>query len=154
MMDRNSQTTDLIARLSATPARIAQAIAGWPVAQSYVAPADGAWSAAEILAHLRASDDILAFRAFMILARDKPPMPSFDERRWAEVARYVEADVHISLEAFRLRRAELLALLQRMAPSDWERTGVHEEHGPITLFDIIESLVEHEEEHCEQLEVL
>ena len=147
-------TADLIARLSATPARIAQAIAGWSDMRLRAAAADGAWSAAEILAHLRATDDILAFRAFMILARDNPPMPSFDERRWAEVAGYTQADVHTSLEAFRLRRAELAAMLCRAAASDWERTGAHEERGPITLLDVIAGVVEHEEEHCEQLEAL
>jgi hypothetical protein len=152
MMDRNSQRTDLIERLAATPARIAQAISGWTEAQLRAAPADSEWSAAEILAHLRATDDILAFRAFMILARDNPPMASFDERRWAEVAGYGQADVHASLEVFRLRRAELATMLRHAAPGDWERTGAHEERGPITLLDVIQSVVEHEEEHCEQLE--
>jgi hypothetical protein len=148
-MDLNA---DLIARLSAIPARIAQTVSGWSGAQLRATPADSAWSAAEILAHLRATDDILAFRAFMILARDSPPMPSFDERRWAEVAGYAQADFHASLEAFRLRRAELTAMLSRAAIDDWERTGTHEERGAITLLDVIESVVEHEEEHCEQLE--
>src|SRR5262245_16448562 len=133
MMDRNSQTTELIARLAATPARIAQAISGWAEAQLRAAPVDSEWSAAEILAHLRASDDILAARIHMILARDDPPMPSFDDRRWAEVAGYAQADVRTSLEAFRLRRAELVEMLRRAAPGDWERTGVHEERGPLTL---------------------
>jgi hypothetical protein len=143
---------DLIARLSATPARIARTVSGWTEAQLHAAPADSEWSAVEILAHLRASDDILAARAFMILARDNPPMPSFDERRWAEVAGYMQADIHTSLEAFRLRRAELAAMLRRAAPGDWQRSGMHEQRGPIMLLDVIQSIVGHEEEHCEQLE--
>ena len=146
-------TADLIDRLSATPARIARAIAGWPDARLRAAPA-GAWSAAEVLAHLRASDDILALRAFMILARDNPPLPSFDDRRWAEVAGYAQADFHASLEAFRLRRAELAAMLGRAAAGDWDRAGAHEQRGPITLLDVVQWIVEHEEEHCEQLEAL
>jgi hypothetical protein len=153
-MDRNSQTTDLIARIAATPARITQALSGWTEAQLCAAPAGSGWSAPEILAHLRASDDILAVRAFMILARDNPPLPSFDERRWAEVAGYTQADLHTSLETFKLRRAELVAMLRRAAPADWERIGTHEERGPIALFDIIEHITKHEEEHCEQLEAL
>jgi hypothetical protein len=145
---------DLIARLAATPARISQAISGMTEAQLRAPAADSEWSAAEVLAHLRASDDILSSRAFMILARDNPPLPSFDERRWAAVAGYVQADVQASLEAFRLRRAELAAMLRRATAGDWERTGVHEEHGPMTLLDVIQRVVEHEEEHCEQLAVL
>ena len=153
-MEHNSQTAALIARLAATPARIAQAISGWAEAQIRATSVDSEWSPAEILAHLRASDDILALRAYMILTRDNPPMPSFDERRWAEVAGYAQADFQASLETFRLRRAELVAMLRRAAPGDWERTGVHEERGPTTLLDIIEHIVGHEEEHCAQIESL
>jgi hypothetical protein len=153
-MGRTDQTADLIARLAATPARIAHAVSGWTEARLRTAPADDEWSAAEILAHLRATDDILAFRAFMILARDNPPMPSFDERRWAEIAGYRQADFHASLEAFKLRRAELAAMLRRAAIVDWERIGAHEERGPIALLDVIESVVEHEEEHCDQIEAI
>jgi DinB superfamily len=130
------------------------AVSGWPAARLRAAPADDAWSAAEILAHLRATDDILAFRAFMILARDNPPMPSFDERRWAEIAGYTWANFHASLEAFRLRRAELADMLRRASSADWERVGAHQERGPITLLDVIEGVVEHEEEHCQQLEAI
>jgi hypothetical protein len=154
MMDRHNKTTELITRLAAIPARITHAISGRTEAQLRIAPADSEWSAAEVLAHLRASDDILTARAFMILARNNPPMPSFDDRIWAEVAGYVQADIHTSLEAFRLRRAELVAMLRRVALGDWERTGAHEERGSVTLLGIIEGLVEHEEEHCEQLEAL
>ena len=153
-MVETDHTADLIASLAATPARIAQATAGWTDAQLRAAPAAGAWSAAEILAHLRATDDVLAYRAYMILARDRPPMASFDERRWAEVVGYAQADFHASLEVFRLRRAELAAMLRRSAPEAWERLGVHEERGPITLRDVIAGVVEHEEEHCEDLEAM
>jgi hypothetical protein len=153
-MQRIDQMSDLIARLSASPARIAQAVAGWSEGQLRAAPADDEWSAATILAHLRAADDILAYRAYMILVRASPPMPSFDERRWAEVAGYTEADFHTSLEAFRLRRAELVAMLRRAHPDDWRRSGVHEERGSLALIDIITHVVEHEEEHCMQLEAI
>ena len=153
-MQSIDQTSDLIARLSAIPARITQATAGWSEGQLRAAPADDQWSAAAILAHLRASDDILAYRAYMILVRDSAPMPSFDERRWAEVAGYTKADFHTSLEAFRLRRAELAAMLRRAGPDDWRRSGVHEERGSLALIDIITHVVEHEEEHCAQIEAL
>src|SRR5262249_35641232 len=95
-----------------------------------------------------------AFRAYMILVRDGAPLASFDERRWAEVAGYTVADFHTSLEAFRLRRAELVGMLWRTHPNDWQRSGIHEEHGSIALTDIITHIVEHEDEHCTQLEAI
>jgi hypothetical protein len=86
----------------------------------------------------------------MILVRDQPPLAAYDDRRWAEVAGYAQADFQTSLQAFTLRRAELVSILRSIAPEEWQRIGVHEAHGPVSLLDVITTLVEHEE-HCTQL---
>jgi hypothetical protein len=153
-MEGKDQIAGLITRLSSTPTRIAQAVAGLTETQLHTSSAEGEWSAAEVLAHLRATDDILAYRAYMILARDNPPMPSFDERRWQVIAGYTQADFHTSLKLFTLRRAELGSMLRRAASDDWKRIGTHEERGVISLLDVITHVVEHEEEHCAQLEAI
>jgi hypothetical protein len=153
--DKSGQArSDMLARMAATPTRIAAACGARTEAQLRAAPTENEWSAAEILAHLRAADDILAYRAYMMLVRDNPPLPVFDERRWAAVAGYAQLDPHESLRAFTLRRTELLAMLRAAAPDDWQRTGVHEQRGAVTILDMLRVLVEHEEEHCAQLEAI
>ncbi len=144
----------LIERLQDVPARIATTFGRRRAPLLYAAPAEGEWSPAEILAHLRASDDILASRAYMILARDNPPLPAFDERRWTEAAGYARLDVLDSLQTYTLRRDELVTMLYELAPEAWARTGQHEQRGAVTLLDVLTTLVEHEEEHCAQLESL
>ena len=143
----------LLERLVGIPEQIAAVVGGWDIGQLRAAP-DGAWSAATILAHIRASDDILAPRLFAILTRDNPPLPAYDERRWAAVTGYAEARFAPSLTAFRMRRQELVSALSRIAPADWGRIGTHETNGPITLQAVAEHLVAHEEEHCTQLRAL
>ena len=143
----------LLERLVGIPEQIAAVVAGWDIGQLRASP-DGMWSAAEILAHIRASDDILAPRLYAILTRDNPPLAEYDERRWAEVAGYAEARFAPSLTTFRLRRQELVSTLGRIAPGDWGRIGTHETRGPITLQALAEMLVAHEEEHCAQLRAL
>ncbi len=64
---------DLLARLAGIPARVAAAVAGWSEARLRAPSGDG-WSAAEIFAHMRASDDILAARVPMLLTRDFAPL--------------------------------------------------------------------------------
>jgi hypothetical protein len=91
---------------------------------------------------------------YALLVRDDPPLAAYDDRRWAEVAGYEQADFQSSLAAFTLRRAELVALLRRITPADWQRTGLHEAHGLISVLQVVTHLVEHEEEHCAQLEAL
>lgn len=145
---------DLLNRLTGIPARIASAVANMSDADKSVAPPNGEWSVSHILAHLRASDDILAHRLFAILTRENPALPAYDERRWAEIAGYSEADFELSLNTFTLRRAELVNMLRQIDNESWQRLGTHEVKGAVSLFDVAASLVEHEEEHCAQLEAL
>jgi DinB superfamily len=144
----------LVGRLSSVPRRIAHAIEGLSSAELRTAP-NGEWSIAQVLAHLRASDDILAYRIYCMLARDEPPLPAYDERRWAEVAGYTQtADPRGLLDVYIGRRAELVDLLRRIPLADWQRAGTHEKRGPITIAGVTTDLVEHEEEHCQQIDRL
>lgn len=153
-MYSSHQFDDLLKRLSDAPARIAGAVARLSDTDKHLTPSNGKWSAAEILAHLRASDDILEHRLYAILTRDHPVLPAYDERRWAEIAGYSQADFQLSLRVFRLRRAELVSMLRQAAIDDWQRFGIHEVKGSVSLFQVATSLMEHEEEHCAQLEAL
>jgi hypothetical protein len=143
-----------LVRLAGIPARVASAVGSWSESQLHTPSVTGGWSATEIFAHMRASDDIMTPRVSMILVRDQPPLAAFDERRWAEVAGYAQADFQTSLQAFTLRRAELVSMLHSIAPEEWRRVGMHEVRGPVSLLDVITTLVEHEEEHCAQLEAM
>lgn len=145
---------DLLKRLSDVPLRIARAVARLSEADKHKAGSDREWSAAEILAHLRASDAIVAHRLYAILTRDNPILPAYDERRWAEIAGYAQADFELSLKTFAMRRAELVTMLGKATIDDWQRLGTHEVRGVVSLLEVATSLVEHEEEHCAQLEAL
>jgi hypothetical protein len=154
MMRETMQFDELLVRLAGIPARVASAVASWSESRLNTLSVTGEWSAAEIFAHMRASDDIMAPRVSMILVRDQPPLAAYDDRRWAEVTGYAQADFQTSLQAFTLRRAELVSMLRSIAPEEWRRVGVHEVRGPVSLLDVITTLVEHEEEHCAQLEAM
>jgi uncharacterized damage-inducible protein DinB len=153
-MSQGDPIDDLLQRLAGIPARINQVVAGLAEADLHQPPAPGEWSIADILAHLRASDDILAPRILMMLVRDNPPLASFDDRRWMEVTGYAQSDIRGLLQVYALRRTELVNILRRQSPADWERSGTHEERGKLTVLEVVKHLVEHEEEHCAQMEAL
>jgi hypothetical protein len=153
-MEATRATDDLLSRLAAIPLRIADAVKDRSEAQLRTTFTPDEWSVTDIFAHIRASDDILAYRAYAILARDNPPLTPYDERRWGRMVGYAQADFRTSLELFTLRRAELVRMLRQIAPADWERSGVHDTRGRLLLSDVIAGLVEHEEEHCAQIEDL
>jgi hypothetical protein len=153
-METQDEIDNLLSRLAVVPGRIAHVLKDQNDAELRRSNSKNEWSIIDIFAHMRASDDILAYRAYVILARENPALAAYEERRWAEVARYAHTDFHASLTLFTLRRAELVYMLRHTALDDWKRVGIHEVRGPLTLFDVVTTLVAHEEEHCAQLEAL
>lgn len=142
---------DIINRLAAIPLSIAQTTELASETDIHTPPVQGQWSIAEISAHIRASDDILMPRVYAILVRDQPALAAYNERYWAEIAGYAQADFYPSLMLFTLRRAELVDVLRQLTHDDWQRIGIHEERGPMSLVDMVRGWVEHEEEHHAQM---
>jgi hypothetical protein len=151
-MAKREDIERLLSWLASAPGRFEAAISRLEDADSVTSAGPDEWSPADVLAHVRASQDILEPRIFQILVRDNPPLPAFDDRLWAEVARYVTLPVIESLEAMRLRRNELVRALRAISEADWQRTGTHELRGPLTVFAIASHIADHEEEHVAQIE--
>lgn len=146
-----SEIAGVLAQLGASPARFAAALSNLEAADSVETAIPGEWSPAEVLAHVRASQDIMEHRIYAVLVRDNPPLPAFDNYRWMEVAHYAGLPVTESLDGMRVRRKELVRALRSVSPGDWDRTGTHEVRGPLSVLAIARSLVEHEAEHYEQI---
>ena len=144
-------TNALLSRCAAIPGRIAQAIEGKHEEELRARPLPDAWSIVEIFAHMRAVDDIFTPRIYAILVRDSVALAAYDERRWAEVAHYEHLEIQTSLRLFTLRRAELINTVRSLTLEDWQRIGIHEEWGPMTLQAVLTFFIEHEEEHCAQI---
>ena len=91
---------------------------------------------------------------YQVLARDNPPLPAFDERRWVEVAGYAGVPPESHLASIVNRWIELVQLLRGLPAAAWQRTGTHEVAGKITLEQIVAHIVGHAEEHIAQIDAL
>jgi uncharacterized damage-inducible protein DinB len=141
----------LLSRCATIPGRIAQVVEGRNEEKLRARPLPDDWSIVEIFAHMRAVDDIFTPRIYAILVRDAVALAAYDERRWAEVAHYERFELHTSLRLFTLRRAELVNTLRSLTLENWQRVGIHEEWGPMTLLVVLTFFIEHEEEHYAQI---
>lgn len=109
--------------LAATPARLADLTAGLPPAQLLAPPEPGEWSARDVLAHLRACADMWGRTIALILREDRPTFKAVNPTTWIKQTDYRELEFRPSLQAFAAQRAELLAVLQPLAPGAWSRTA-------------------------------
>ena len=157
----------LLSLLELTPARLAQTLeAVTDRARLRARPAPGSWSALEVLCHLRDVEaEVYGPRIAQLLAPEAPGAQAgppivltgaadFDARnaRWATERRYAEADPAAALAGFARARGENLACLVLLGPADWARSAIHPSRGPITLYEHVERIAEHDLGHLRQIE--
>ena len=143
-----------LALLEATPPRLAALTDGLTPAQLRTAPAPDEWSANDVLAHLRACADMWGKSIMAMLAEDTPTLRAVNPRTWIKQTNYRELDFRVSLRAFAMQRAELLATLKPLPAAGWSRSATVTGAGrPLTLtvLSYAQRLVLHERPHIKQI---
>jgi hypothetical protein len=143
-------TPQILSTLADTPGWLRAGLTQLTEAAAYHPPRPGEWCLADILAHLRASDAILAPRVYHVLVRDQPPLIGFDERAWALIAATAQTPLMSQLDSYACLRAELIGVLRALDASAWSRYGIHETRGRLSLREIANDLAIHELEHRTQ----
>lgn len=147
-------TDDLVDALAETPIWLRETFLHLSDSAARLSPGAGQWSAADVLAHLRASDAILAPRVLQILVRAQAPLIGFDERAWAAWATRARLSISTQVEAFDAQRSELVGVLRTLIPAEWAAEGLHETRGALSVRAIVQDLATHEREHRQQMDEL
>ena len=151
-VEKGPPVEDSLARLARTPDDLAAAIAGADDAALSRRPSAHAWSAKEIVCHVRDSEE--PFLAFFQAMLDLDE-PRYDDgsapERWVDDRQYRRNDTVEALETFRRRRAESLAFLRHLTPAQWARRGIHPARGMLTLAQFAGLLAAHDGDHVDQL---
>jgi len=157
--------------LDRTPRAIGEATRGRSDDMLDIRPAERAWSATEIVCHLRDVEQLFQERFHTILALDEPRILAFgasesdlapwrisdrdshplNPDRWAEDRQYRRQNAREALAAFTRRRGAVLTLLRSLSTAEWRRAGIHIGRGRMTLLEWVGSLVAHDANHLEQL---
>ncbi len=116
------------------------------------APADGGWSAREVIHHLADSEMTSAVRLRKLLAEDAPEIEGYDEEEFARRLHYDSRPVGPSLAALRGTRESTATILDRLSEEDWARSGTHTESGPYSVERWLEIYASHAHDHAEQIE--
>lgn len=155
MSSRPSTVEQVLMLLAAAPPRIAMLTTGLLPAQLHAKPDPDAWSANDVLAHLRACADIWGGCIATMLAQDRPTLRAVNPRTWITKTDYLEQDFQPSLHAFAAQRTELLALLEPLPPEGWSRAATVTGAGKVlerTVLSYAQWLATHERPHVKQIE--
>jgi len=140
--------------IRSTPDRLKAALAGVPRKLLTWRPAPGKWSIHDIVCHMRdAERDGYLYRYRRLLAEDNPTFPDVDGDKLALERQYGRMNLREAVRDWRAARKEVLALLKKIRPEQWQRIGTHESLGPMSLEIILKrQALGNDEAHLGQIE--
>jgi uncharacterized damage-inducible protein DinB len=150
-----SEIRAVLAVLSETPKQIARIARGRSAEELHRKPGADAWSAQEIVAHLRACADVWGSCIDRMLSEDHPTIRYVSPRGWIRKTAYLQESFRDSLRAFSRRRATLIGTLRQLDAIDWSRgatftaTTLGRE---ATVLSYATRIADHEVRHLGQLQ--
>ena len=157
MPEKRLTVDQVLVLLAHAPPAIADATTDLEPAHLRTSPADGEWSANEVLGHLRSCADVWGGCIAVILAQSQSKIRAVNPRTWIRRTNYLELDFHASLNAYTQQRSELLKVLHALSEEEWSRSVTVTGAGKTldrTTFFYAHWLATHERAHVKQIERL
>ena len=147
-----SERSDLIRRYAEGPAKLRAAWDKVPPEARKWRPAEGKWSAHEVVCHAADSESNAYVRIRYLASDPSPTIFGYDQERWAKNLDYQSGSPDLALKTVDAVRANTVDLLRRLPESAWSAAGTHTESGRYTGEDWLEIYAEHLEKHSRQID--
>ncbi len=138
---------ELIDRFAAGEAVLVYAASGLAHELEIARPGPGAWSIAELAAHLADSDLVDSDRMKRVIAEDEPALLAYDESGWISRLRSNEMPVEEAVNLFAANRQWMTHVLRGCVEADFGRAGQHSERGRMTLAELVAANTTHLDHH-------
>jgi hypothetical protein len=143
---------DLTDALAAAPDALEGALAG--VDDDLARRARGGdetWSLVEVVCHLRDVEERAVERMRAMRDMSDPVLASYDQDAWAIERGYAGDNLRAAVGAFSRHRAAHVAELRVLPREGWERAGLHDELGRITIEGQAIHIATHDVQHLAQI---
>lgn len=107
------------------------------------------WGPPQIVAHLIEVEKVFRGRMQLMLEQETPYLKSWEPEVGPEG---IAQELRPQLEAFANERGETISLLMNLPLKGWERSGIHDQHGKLSVEDVAERLIDHDNNHLKQME--
>ncbi len=141
----------VIDRYAAGPELLAYAAQGLSPDQQAARPGPGAWSIAELVAHMVDSDSVGIERMKRVIAEDNPTLQAYDQDAWIDRLVSQSMPVDEALALFAANRRWMVRILRKCPEADFARSGLHTEDGPKSLAKLLVGYVSHLDYHLKYL---
>jgi hypothetical protein len=124
-----------------------EAIAGLSREELNATPIPQTWSIQQIIIHLMDSDLIGTDRMKRVAAEDRPSLIGYNETAFANSLFPDQLDPVMACEVFEKNRLLTGEILRRLPNDVFEKTGMHNEDGVVSLGVLVEKYVQHLDHH-------
>jgi len=142
---------ELIRRYREGPAVLADAVSRLSERQLDHKPADGGFSAREVVHHTADSEMTSAIRLRRLVAEENPQITGYNPDVFAARLHYASRAVQPSLDAVRAARESTASILAALSEAEWERAGTHSEMGAYPIDTWLEIYAAHCHDHADQI---
>lgn len=147
-----------IKMLKQAPLRIKKATRNVQAKQLHVRTADEPWSVNDILIHLRACSDVWGDTIMKMLAEDNPSQRYQSPRAFIKKPKYQNQEFAAGFDSYTQERQKLIKVLTSLDQAGWLRpgtyTGVTPRHQHQTVWSLVNRILDHEQPHLDQIEML
>ena len=139
--------SELAEQYLAGAAALRQAVKGMTREQLVARPVAGKWSTLEVVCHIADFEPISTDRITRIIALDRPDLLGADESEFAKSLAYDVRDFDEQVRLIEVLRNHTARILRTLPDSAFQRVGVHNEAGPMTLEQMIVRVTKHLPHH-------
>jgi uncharacterized damage-inducible protein DinB len=137
----------LIEEYVACGPRLRHAVAGLSPEELTARPGPGDWSILELVIHLTDSDSIAIDRMKRMLIEDDPPLLYADETAYVRKLASHEQSLEDALTLFEVGRRQFARVLRAVPDEAFERRGIHNRRGVLTVGGSVKDYIEHVDHH-------
>ncbi len=145
---------EIVDTLRALPSQTEELVQGLSEDALRWRPSPHERSIKEACCHLRDSAEFGGTCIRQMIEEDDPFLPAPDPQALARERDYQNEGMPLVLTAIRAFWGGLAYLLENLGEEEWQRTGRHEERGPISMAQYARLLADQAREHLEQIKGL
>jgi hypothetical protein len=141
--------------LSVLPSWMDACIENLDANQLQVPYRDGGWTIQQVVHHVADSHLNAYIRLKLALTQDNPTITPYDENAWAILPDVAAVPVNVSVTLLHTIHRRMIALLSRIAESDWERTYYHPQYQrTFAVWEVVALYAWHSKHHTAHIQQL
>ena len=145
---------DLVERLNAMTPLLRREVADLPEAVLTLRPAEREWSIKEVCGHLRDHARFRHRQLFAMIKLEEPRLEPWDQEALVRERNPQAAPIEQLLAEFAAQRTQTVEMLADLVHWNWARQGRHAELGRVSVRQLVDRALRHDETHLAQIRAL